>query len=127
MPNNTSSEQDRKGQDKKSNFDNTMLTDTVVVPPNIEHADKEISNPSIIRKTINQFFRTDSPSCNKPNLYISGLGGFRRNLYEKGVSVKASILISNSMRQSYLSGLGKSGPAVTIEGRLIHFDVLQGQ
>ena len=31
-----------------------MLADTVVVPPNIEHVDKETSNPSIITKTTNQ-------------------------------------------------------------------------
>ena len=72
-----------------------MLPDTVVVPPNIEHVDKKTSNPSIIRKTTNQSFKTNPPSCNKSNPYISGMDGFRRYLFEKEVSVKAASLISN--------------------------------
>ena len=85
-----------------------MLADTVVVPPNIEHVDKEISDPSIIRKTTIQSFRTNPPSCNKSNPYISGMDGFRGYLFEKGVSVKAANLISNSRRQSSLSGYESS-------------------
>ena len=73
-----------------------MLADTVVVPPNTEHVDKETSNPSIIRKTTNQI-------CNKSNPYISGMDGFRGYLFEKGVSVKATNLISNSRRKSSVS------------------------
>ena len=102
------SEQDREGQDKEINFDNTMLADTVVVPPNIEHVDKKTSNPSIIRKTNNQSFRTNPPSCNKSNIYISGMDGFRGYLFEKEISVKAANLISNSRRQSSLSGYESS-------------------
>ena len=49
-----------------------MLADTVVVPPNIGHVDKETSNP-IIRKSTIQSFTTDSRSCNNTNLYISGM------------------------------------------------------
>ena len=85
-----------------------MLTDTAVVPPDIEHVDKETSNPSIIRKTTNQSFRTDSLSCDKSNHYISGMDGFRGYFFEKGVSVKAANLISNSRRQSSLSGYESS-------------------
>ena len=106
--NNTGFEQDREGQDKKNNFNNTMLADKVVVPPNIEHVDKETSNPSIIRKTTNQSFRTNPPSCNKSNPYISGMDGFRRYLFEKGVSVKGANLIFNSRTQSSLSGCESS-------------------
>ena len=54
LPNNTGSERNKEEQGKKINTDNTMLADTVVVPPNIEHVDKETSNPSIITKTTNQ-------------------------------------------------------------------------
>ena len=107
MYNNTGSEQDREGQDKKINFDNTMLADTVVVPPNLEHVDKETSNPSIIRNTTNQSFMRDSPSCKKSNPYINSIDGFRGYLFEKEVSVKAAI-ISNSRRQSSLSGYESS-------------------
>ena len=107
MYNNTGSEQDREGQDKKINFDNTMLADTVVVPPNIEHVDKETSNSSIIRKTTNQSFMRDSPSCKKSNPYINSIDGFRGYLFEKEVSVKAAI-ISNSRRHSSLSGYESS-------------------
>ena len=85
-----------------------MLTDTVVVRPNIEHVDKETSNPSITRKTTNQSFRTDSPSCNKSNPYINGMDGFRVYLFEKGISVKAANLISSSSRQSSSSGYESS-------------------
>ena len=72
-----------------------MLTDTVVVRPNIEHVDKETSNPSITRKTTNQSFRIDSPSCNKSNPCINGMDGCRVYLFEKGISVKAANLISS--------------------------------
>ena len=65
LPNNAGSEQDREEQDKKTNFNNTMLADTLVVPPSIEHVDKVTKNSSIIRKTTNQSFRTNPPSCNK--------------------------------------------------------------
>ena len=78
-----------------------MLADTV------EHVDKETSNPSIIRKTSIQSFKTNPPSCNKSNPYIRGMDGFREYLFEKGVSVKAAI-ISNSRRQSSLSGYESS-------------------
>ena len=97
-----------KDKTKKINFDNTMLAETVVVSQNIEHVDKETNNPSIIRKTTNQSFRTDSPSCNKSNPYISGIDGFRGYLFEKWVSVKAANLISNSRKQSSLSGYESS-------------------
>ena len=40
LPTNTGSEQDKEGQDKTINSNNTMLADTVVLPPNIEHNDK---------------------------------------------------------------------------------------
>ena len=106
--NNTGSKQDREGQDKKINFDNPMLARTVAVPPSIEHVDKETSNPSIIRKTTNQSFMRDSPSCNKSNSYINGMDGFRGYLFEKGVSVKADNLISISRRHSSLSGYESS-------------------
>ena len=53
LPKSISSEQDREEQNKKINFDNTMLADIVLVPPNIEHVNKETSNPSIIRKATN--------------------------------------------------------------------------
>ena len=88
-----------KDKTKKINFNNTMLVDTVVLPPNIEQVDKEASNSSIIRKTTNQSFWTDSPI----HPYISGMDGFR-----KGVSVKAANLIFNSRRQSSLSGYESS-------------------
>ena len=42
-----------------------MLADKVAVPPNIEHVDKETSNPSIIRKTTIQFFKRNPSSRNK--------------------------------------------------------------
>ena len=106
LPNNTGSKQDKKGKDKKINFDNTMLVDRAVVPPNTEHVDKETSNPSIIRKTTNhwnQSFRADLRSCNKSNPYISGMDGFRGHLLEKVAN-----LISNSRRQSSLSGYESS-------------------
>ena len=38
----------KKDKTKKNNSDNIMLADSIVVPPNIEHVDKETSNPSII-------------------------------------------------------------------------------
>ena len=76
--------------------------------PNIEHVDKETSNPSIIRKTTIQFFRRNPSSRNKWNPYISGMDGFRGYLFEKGVSVIAANLISNSRRQSPLSGCESS-------------------
>ena len=88
-----------------------MLIDRAVVPPNTEHVDKETSNPSIIRKTTNhcnQSFRADSRSCNISNPYISGMDGFRGHLFEKEVSVKVANLISNSRRQSSLSGYESS-------------------
>ena len=84
-----------------------MLVDTVVVPSNIEHVDKETSNPSIIRKTSIRSFRTNPPSCNESNPYIRGMVSFRGYLFEKGVSVKAAI-ISNSRRQNSLSGYDSS-------------------
>ena len=114
LPNNTGSEQEREGQDKKIKFDSTMLADTVVVPPNIENVDKETSDPSITRITTNESF-TNSLSCNKPNSYISSMYGFRgylcekyTNMCEKRVSVKAVNLIFNSKRQSSLSGYESS-------------------
>ena len=103
LHNSTDSEQDKKRQDKKINIENTMLADAVVVPPDIENVDKQTSNSSINRKTTNQYFMTDAPPCNKSNSYISGMDGFRGHLFEKGVSVKAANLISNSRRQSSLS------------------------
>ena len=84
-----------------------MLADTVVMP-NIEHVDNETSNLYIIRKTTNQSFRTDSPSCNKLNPYISGMDGFRGHLFEKGVSAKAANLIFNSRRKNPLPGYESS-------------------
>ena len=108
LPNNTGFEQDREGQDKKINFNNAILADTVVVPPNIEHVDKETRDPSTIRKTTIQSFRTNPLSCNKSNPYISGMDGFRGYLFEKGVSVKAANFIYNSRRQSSLSGYESS-------------------
>ena len=81
----------------------TPCWQAVMVPPNIEHVDKETSNPSI-QKTTKQSFRTNSPSCNKSNPYISGMHGFRGYLFEKGVSVKVANRISNSRRQSSLPG-----------------------
>ena len=104
-----------------------MLADTVLVPPNIEHVDKETSNPSIIRKTTKQSFRTDSPSCNKSNPYISGMDGFRGYLLEKGVSVKGANIISNSRGQSSLSGYESSWKKWSgwCDRRAVtHFDVL---
>ena len=95
-------------KDKKNNFDDTMLADTVVLPPNIEHVDKETITISIISKTTNQSFRTDSSSCNKTNPCISGMADFRRHLPEKGVSVKAANLVSNSRRKISLSGYKSS-------------------
>ena len=85
-----------------------MLADSVVVLPSIEFVDKETSKSSIIRKTTNQSFWTIPPSCNKSNPYISGIDGFREYLFEKGVFVKAANLMSNSRRQSYLSGYESS-------------------
>ena len=85
-----------------------MLAHIVVLPPNIEHVDKETSNPFIIRKATIQSFRTKPPSCNKSNRYISGMDGFSGYLFEKGVSVKAANLIFNSRRQSFLSGYESS-------------------
>ena len=72
-----------------------MLADTVVVPSNIEHVGKETSNPSIMRKTTNQFFSTNPSSCNKSNPYIIGMDSFSGYLFEKGLSVKAASLIFN--------------------------------
>ena len=77
-------------------------------PQNIEHVDKETSNPVIIRKTTTQSFRTNPPSCNKSNPCISGMDGLSGYLLEKGVFVKAANLISNSRRQSSLSGYESS-------------------
>ena len=126
LPNNIGSELDKKGQDRKTNFNNTILADTVVLPPNIGHVDKETSNPSIIRKTNNQFFRTHS-LCNKLNPYIRGMDGFRGHLFEKAVFVKEAIM-SSSRRQSSLSGYESSwkkwSGMVLIEGWLIQFDIL---
>ena len=104
LSNSTGSEQYKKRQDKKFKFDNTMLADRVVVPPNTELIDKETSNPFIIRKITHQSFKTDSLSCNKSNPYISDINGFREHLFEKGVSVKATNLIYNPRRQSSLPG-----------------------
>ena len=81
-----------------------MLADTVVLPQNIDQVDKEASNPTIIRKTTNQSFWTDSPT----HPYISDMDGFREYLFAKGVSVKAANLISNSRRKSSLSGYESS-------------------
>ena len=53
------------------------------------------------------------------------MNGFRGYFFEKGVSVKAANLISNSRRERVLSQVtsrpGRSGPGGVIEGRLIHF------
>ena len=85
-----------------------MLADTVVVPPNIDHVDKETNNPSIIRKLLtNPLGQTHSLVTNQTLTLVAWMvsGGY---LFEKGVSVKAANLISNSRRQSSLSGYESS-------------------
>ena len=101
---NTGSEQNKKGQDKTNSFDNTMMVNIAVIPPNTEMLiRKSVILPlSIIRKTTNQSPKTDWLSCNKSNPYISGMNGFRGYLFKKVVSVKAANIISNSIRQSSL-------------------------
>ena len=81
-----------------------MLANTVAVPLNIECVNKKTCNPSNVRKTSGHSFKIVSISCNKSNPYISGMDGFRGYLFEKGASVKAANLISNSWRKSSLSG-----------------------
>ena len=40
LSNNTSSEQDWEGQNKKNSFDNILLAETDLVLPNIEHVNQ---------------------------------------------------------------------------------------
>ena len=91
-----------KGKTKKTGLYETMSA--VVAPSNIEHVDKETSNLSIVRKTTNQSFRTDSHYCNKSNPCISSIIGLWGNLFQRGPSVKAANLISNSRGKSSVSG-----------------------
>ena len=58
---NTGSKQNKKGQDKTNSFDNTMIVNIAVIPPNTEMLiRKSVILPlSIIRKTTNQSPRTD--------------------------------------------------------------------
>ena len=103
---NTGSKQNKKGQDKTNSFDDTMMVNIAVIPPNTEMLiRKSVILPlSIIRKTTNQSPKTDWLSCNKSNPYISGMNGFRGYLFKKVVSVKAANLFSNPRRQSSLLG-----------------------
>ena len=85
-----------------------MLADTVVVPPNIDHVDKETSNPSIIRKLLtNPLGQTHSLVTNQTLTLVAWMVS-GEYLFEKGVSVKAANLISNSRKLSSLSGYDSS-------------------
>ena len=103
LPKNGGSEKDRKTRQKKL-VCITPCRQIVVAPSNIEHVDKETSNLSIVRKTTNQSFRTDSHDCNKSNPCISSVIGLWGNLFQRGHFVKAANLISNSRGKSSVSG-----------------------
>ena len=133
LPNNTGSEQEREGQDKKIKFDSTMSADTVVVPPNIENNDKEISNPSITRITTKHSF-TNSLSCNKSNSYISSMYGFRGYLCVRNTQICVrkeflsrqqilSLIQRDRVLYQVMIRPGRSGQAGVIEWRLIYFNV----
>ena len=95
-----------------------MLADTVVVPPNTEHVDKEISNPSIIKKTTSKSFRTDSPPCNKSNPYISGMDGFKGHFLRKEFPSRQpflSLIQGDRVFYQALSHPGRSGLADVID------------
>ena len=114
LANNTDFKQDR-GQDKKNNFNNIMLAELwypilsmfIRKPVILPLSEKLLTNPSgqthplVTNQTLTKI-------CFVTKQNISDTDGFKGYLFEKGVSVKAANLTSNSRRHSSLSGYESS-------------------
>ena len=94
-----------------NNSDNTSLAKSSLVPKGSSNEYKKSNFDSQSRKPIIESGRPKTPSCDKQNTSVSGLGSFREKLSSEGLSEQAISLISDSRRKGtirhYESSWGK--------------------